>query len=121
MGNFTQNENEALVRLMLAGRCQDGIVSLSEGEEFDRQIGSLQWVSDVDLKFFVVTEAARIRKTMATRREEFIAAQCACLRSDASRAAAVAMLNRVLKADGADPRENAFVASVQKALGTPRT
>ena len=116
MRNFTQVENEAIIRLLLAGRCQDGIVSLSEGEEFARQIALLPWASETALNFFVVTEAARIRKAMAAGREEFISAQCACLRSDAARSAAIAMLMRVLEADGMAPKESAFVASVQKAL-----
>lgn len=112
----TQEESEAIVRLLLAGRCQDGVVSLSEGDEFKRQVALLPWSSEDTLEFFIVTEAARIRKTMASGRAEFIAGTCARLRSDDARAAVLAMLPRVLAADGMDARESAFVSSVRKAL-----
>jgi hypothetical protein len=65
MMKCTQEESEAIVRLLLAGRCQDGVVSLSEGDEFRRQVALLPWSSEATLEFFIVTEAARIRKTVA--------------------------------------------------------
>jgi len=119
MTTLTQGENEAIVRLLLAGRRQDGLVSIEEGDEFQRLIATLPWRSETDLNFFVVTEAARIRKTIATRQEDFIAEQCACLRSHAARASLLAMLTRVLEADGLVPRESAFLASIRKLLEAP--
>ena len=116
MIKFTQEENEAVIRLLLAGRGQDGVVSLSEGDEFKKQIAGLPWASETEVNFFVVTEAARIRKTLATQREEFIEAQCACFQSNAARASALDMLKKVLAADGLDPKESTFVAAVQKVM-----
>jgi len=126
MTTLTQGENEAIVRLLLAGRRQDGLVSIEEDDEFKRLVATLAWNAETDLNFFVVTEAARIRKTIATRQEDFIAEQCACLRSPGARASALAMLTRVLAADGLAPRESAFLTAVRKTLAAgkgrgPRT
>ena len=116
MMNITQDENEAIVRLLLAGRIQDRIVSIAEGDEFLKQVTSLPWASESELSFFVVTEAARIRKTLATHREDFITAQCALVRSEDARAALISMLSKVLEADGLDPKENTFITAVRQAL-----
>jgi hypothetical protein len=116
MKTLTQAENEAIVRLLLAGRRQDGTVSIEEDDEFKKLVATLSWVAETDLNFFVVTEAARIRKTIATRQDDFIAEQCACLQSPAARSSALAMLSQVLAADGLAPRESAFLATVRKTL-----
>lgn len=114
---FSQSENEALIRLLLAGRRQDEKVSLAEGSEFKKQISLLPWSSEQELEHFVVVEAARIRKTLATRGAEFVKEQCAFFRSDSARAVALEILDRVLASDGVDPREDAFAASVRAAMG----
>lgn len=116
MTNMTQAESEAIIRLLLAGRVRDGKVSLPEGDEFEKQIATLPWTAEQDRHFFVVTEAARIRKTMATHGADFLTEQTTALRSTPARATALAMLHKVLAADGLDPQESAFVAYVQKAL-----
>ena len=116
MKHITQSESEAILRLVLAGRCRDGKVSLAEGEVFEQQMAKLPWQAGHDRHFFAVTEAARIRKTMATEGDAFVADQCAALQSAEAREAALTMLELVLAADGMEARESAFVASVQKAL-----
>jgi hypothetical protein len=116
MKNISQAESEAILRLVLAGRCQDGRVSLAEGEVFEQQMARLPWSAEHDRHFFAVTEAARIRKTMATGGDAFVAAQCAALASAEARETALTMLELVLAADGMEARESAFVAAVQKAL-----
>ena len=116
MTTMTQTESEAIIRLLLAGRARDGKVSLPEGDTFEKQIATLPWAGDQDRHFFVVTEAARIRKTMATHAADFIAEQTAALQTREARATALTLLTTVLAADGMDPRESAFVAAVQKAL-----
>lgn len=116
MKNISQAESEAILRLVLAGRCRDGKVSLAEGEVFEQQMAKLPWQGEHDRHFFAVTEAARIRKTLATEGDAFVAAQCAALQSAEARETALTMLELVLAADGMEARESAFVASVQKAL-----
>lgn len=110
---FNQAQSEAIVRLLLAGRRQDGAVALSEGQVFDHVVKALPWQGEHDLQFFVVTEAARIRNTMATHRREFLASQCALFRTAGERDAVIRMLVRVLGADGVAPAESAFLADVQ--------
>lgn len=116
MSTITQAESEAIIRLVLAGRRQDGKVSLPEGDTFAQQIAALPWTSETDRQFFVVTEAARIRKTLATRREAFVTAQCAALRSAEAQATVLRLLEQILAADGLEARERDFVASIRARL-----
>jgi hypothetical protein len=111
---FTQAQSEAAVRLLLAGRRQDGVVALAEGHAFDREIQALPWNAEHELHYFVVTEAARIRNTLATQRREFLAEQCACFRTSTEKETVLNMLIRVVSADGIAPKESTFVAEVQQ-------
>lgn len=116
MNTFTQPQSEALVRLLLAARRQDGRVSEPEENAFDQQVKALAWHAEHDLHFFVVTEAAKIRNTLATHRQEFIARQCAAFTRKQDKLDVLAMLERVVGADGTDPKEDAFVGDVRKTL-----
>ena len=116
INTMTQAQIEALVRLLLAGRRQDGVVSMKESDEFDAQLAGLPWRAKTDLRFFVITEAARIRNTMALHRASFIAEQCAQFHTPDQRAAVIDLLQRVIGADGAAAGENAFLAEVKSAL-----
>ncbi len=116
LNSLTQDQVEALVRLLLAGRRQDGVVSAEENATFDKQVAALPWNSKTDRRFFVVTEAARIRNTVALHRASFIAEQCAHFPTPALGAVVLDVLQRVIGADGTAAEENAFLAEVQNAL-----
>lgn len=116
VSSFSQIQSEAAIRLLLAGRRQDGKVAVAEGQVFDHLVQALPWQAEHDRHYFVVTEAAKIRNTLASHRKEFLSSQCACFHTTAEQEAVINLLVRVLGADGVAPTESAFLAEVQQVF-----
>ena len=118
MNTWKQNECEAVVRLLLAARYQDGKLSLSEGDALATRLATLPWSSGTSLDLFVQQETARVRQALATAdgRASFLHLQCAQFTTAAGKAAALQMVGELLRADGVDTRENEYLRQIEKLL-----
>lgn len=116
---FSQPQNEALVRLLIAARFGDARLSLAEGEDLSKRLSHLAWTSGTGLSVFIGQATADVRKAMAfpAEKTQFLSAQCAAFDTPESRKAAVQQIEGLLQSDGTDARENAFLQDIRRFLG----
>ena len=118
MTTMTQAQNEALVKLMLAARYQDKLLSLAEEEAFKKLLNTLNWSSMKEIDLFAMRETAAVRKALESEAtfDTFITTQCAIFKGSELKETCMKMLEAVIKADGEDSRENVFLQKVSAAL-----
>ena len=118
MKRFTQEQNEAFIRLMLAARYEDLKLSLPESDEIEKQVEGLEWESNTPPDMFVKRATAEVRKALETEetKAEMIKAQCEAFEDSASKAWVMEKIRAVLAADGLDPKENELLKKIRESL-----
>lgn len=113
-----QEQNEALIRLMLAARYQDRKLSLAEEDEFLDRLEKIRWESGIELDFFVMKETAVVRKALETDEGmlSFVADQCSRFNSIEEKKICLKTIESLMQSDGIDNRESAFLKLVENAL-----
>ncbi|GEM_PF-3400056 len=119
MATFTQEQNEALIHLIIAARHADGNLSLSEADAATLSIGSLDWQSGTALDLYLQQATATVRTAFssAERREELLHSSCARFPDIGDQEDALHAIQEVLLADGLDPKESAFLDQVRTCFG----
>lgn len=118
MSTHNQAQTEALIRLMLAARYADHMLSLSEGDAFEEQVSGLSWNSSTALDKFLQQATADVRKALSTEaaKQSFLEQQCALFTDTASKRAAIQNIEAVLQADGNDPKESKLLLNLRSML-----
>jgi uncharacterized tellurite resistance protein B-like protein len=115
---YNQAQNEALVRLMLAAQYADHKLTLSEDDEFQKQLNELAWESGTELDIFVQEATAIVRKALATEetKQRFLTAQCSQFSDPEAKRSVVDRIQRVLQADGIDTEESSLLQQIRGLL-----
>lgn len=120
MAVLTQEQNEALVRLMIAGRYEDKKLSLLEGSALEARLEQLEWRSGTSRSFFAQQATAVVRKALVDPqgKSDFLKEQCGLFRDDAeARSVALRIIAEVLGCDGTEGRESVFIGQIRSLMG----
>jgi len=115
---LTQEQVQAVVRMMVLAKYEDKTLSLAEDEDLRSRIEAMQWQSGESVDLFIGRATAEVRaaKDDPDARAKFLAAQCALLTESETKQFAIKQLSGVLRSDGMDPEEASLLQEVQQLL-----
>lgn len=115
---LTQGQREAIVDLLNYCTFVDHDISVSEELVIDNLESQLDWDPNQDFDYYVDKSIAFAREASEAKDEDFFLKQVrGRLETPKSRETAVALCEKLIKADGrATPNESAVLVAIRKAL-----
>jgi uncharacterized tellurite resistance protein B-like protein len=116
---LTQSQREAIVDLLNYCSFVDHDISDSEEVVIDNLETQLDWDHNMDFDYYVDKSIAIVRKAIESKDESFFLQQINLrLESPKSRETAIALCEKLIKADGrATAKESAILSAIKKTLG----
>jgi hypothetical protein len=118
MSGFDQKHNEALIRLLILVKYQDGIISMLEDEDFKRRIADLEWQSGTAMELFVKAAVAEVREAIegSASRRRYLTEQCSHFATADERRWAREHLEGLLNVDGLGEGESKLLHELAQLL-----
>ena len=115
----TQLQNETLIQLIIAARYQDGKLSLSEAGAAQNRIGAMNWDSGTAVGVFIQQATATVREALQSSdtKHRFLKSACSVFETPEAKTDVIDTLEKVVAADGIDPKEHVFLQEIKNYLG----
>lgn len=116
---LSQTQNEAVVRLLLLAKYQDGLLSLKENSRVEQELELLNWTSGEALSIYVQRMTATVRDRLADEAAlaNFLKNIADDLGDKDVGQRAIHILKRVLASDTESSEETIFLTRVKRELG----
>ena len=117
--NFeSQEQREALIRLLIASRYEDRLLSEAEAEAFAAHVAQLGWDSVTPVEEFVQIATAEVRQALRDpgTREFFFQSNVDPFVTIEEKTAALDHIHAVLEADGLVPAENKLFSHIRSLM-----
>ena len=118
MSGIDQKQNEALIRLLILVKFQDGEISLLEDEDFKRRTADLEWTSGTAQELFVKAAIAEVREAISgsASRRRYLTEQCSHFTTAGDRRLAREHLEGLVHVDGVGDGEGTLLHELAQLL-----